>query len=93
MAIALITYLRFAEIASVFGTTWKTDAFVMAMVLPILARNIVAYTFGSSFMPIFSRVSLNKGAEAANRFTSRIDHQVSAGPSGSRLPSIHDRLQ
>jgi len=72
MAIALITYLRFAEIASVFGTTWKTDAFVMAMVLPILARNIVAYTFGSSFMPIFSRVSLNKGAEAANRFTSRI---------------------
>ena len=72
MAVALITYLRFAEIASVFGTTWKTDAFVVAMVLPILARNIVAYTFGSSFMPILSRVRLNSGVEAANRFMSRV---------------------
>ncbi len=34
--IAIITYLRFAEIARIFCTTWETDAYAIALVFPIL---------------------------------------------------------
>ncbi len=70
--IAIITYLRFAEIARIFGTTWETDAFAVALVFPILIKQIISYTFGSTFIPIYSRVRHSGGMARANRFVSRI---------------------
>lgn len=72
LLIALITYLRFAEIARIFGTTWMTDAVAIAMVVPLLLQQLVSTAFSLSFIPIYSRVKHEKGTEAANRLVSRI---------------------
>ncbi len=72
LVIALVTYFRFAEIARIFGTSWQTDAISIAMVVPILLQQVIASAFGAAFMPIFSRVKVNKGDAAANRLISRI---------------------
>jgi len=72
LLIALITYLRFAQIAGIFGTTWQTDAVAIAMVIPLLLQQLISTAFGSAFMPIYSRVMYQKGREAANRLVSRI---------------------
>ncbi len=72
LLIALITYLRFAEIARIFGTSWQTDAVSLAMVFPLLLQQLISSSFGSAFMPIYSRVVLEKGVDSANRLVSRI---------------------
>lgn len=77
LLIALITYLRFAEIARIFGTSWQTDAVSLAMVFPLLLQQLVSTGFGSAFMPIYSRVVHEKGFAAANRLVSRIINWMS----------------
>ncbi|MCD4775422.1 MAG: polysaccharide biosynthesis C-terminal domain-containing protein [Candidatus Aegiribacteria sp.] len=77
MLIAFITYLRFAEIARIFGTTWQTDAVSIAMVIPLLLQQLISTAFSSAFMPIYSRVRLNQGNDAANRLISRIINWMS----------------
>jgi len=69
---AVLAYLRQAEIARVFGTNWKTDAFAVALVFPTLAQQVISHAFGSSFLPIYSDVLHNKGRQAADRLASRI---------------------
>lgn len=72
LLIALVTYLRFAEIARIFGTSWQTDAVSLAMVFPLLLQQLISSSFGSAFMPIYSRVVHEKGVDSANRLVSRI---------------------
>jgi putative peptidoglycan lipid II flippase len=68
---ALLTYFRFAQITSVFGTNWRTDALAVAMVFPFLVREVVAHSFGSAFIPIYSRVMEQKGREGAVSFVNK----------------------
>ncbi len=68
---ALLTYFRFAQITSVFGTSWKTDALAVAMVFPFLVREVVAHSFGSAFIPIYSRVMEQRGREGAVAFVNK----------------------
>lgn len=75
--IALFTYLRFAEIARIFGTTWQTDAVSIAMVVPLLLQQLISTAFGAAFMPIYSRVRHSRGMEDANRLVSRIINWMS----------------
>jgi putative peptidoglycan lipid II flippase len=77
--IALVTYLRQAEIARLFGTSWMTDAYAVALVFPALAQQVIAHAFGSSFIPIYSDVRHRKGPEAASRLVSRILFWLSIG--------------
>jgi len=77
LLIALVTYLRFAEIAQIFGTTWLTDAVSIAMVIPLLLQQVISSAFSAAFMPIYSRVKLGKGEDAANRLISRIINWMS----------------
>lgn len=77
LLIAFITYLRFAEIAQIFGTTWQTDAISIAMVIPLLLQQVISTAFGAAFMPIYSRVMHAKGDVAANRLISRIINWMS----------------
>ncbi len=72
LLIAFITYLRFAEIAQIFGTTWQTDAVSIAMIIPLLLQQLISTAFGAAFMPIYSRVRHDRGDDAANRLVSRI---------------------
>jgi len=69
---ALLTYARQAEIARMFGTTWETDAFAVALVLPTLIREVISNSFGTTFLPIYSDVMCNRGPEAARGLVNRI---------------------
>jgi putative peptidoglycan lipid II flippase len=72
VVIALLTYLRQAVVADVFGLSWKTDAFAVAMVFPTLMRQIVGHSFNSTFLPVYSDVLENKGRGAADRLLGRV---------------------
>jgi len=72
IVIAVITYARQALIADIFGMSWKTDAYAVAMVFPTLMRQIVAHSFNSTFLPVYSDVLENSGRKAADRLVSRV---------------------
>jgi putative peptidoglycan lipid II flippase len=69
---ALLTYARQAEIARIFGANWLTDTFAVALVFPMLVREVIAHSVGATFLPVYSDVRMNKGPEAAQRLVSRI---------------------
>ncbi len=69
---ALLAYFRFAQITAIFGADWKTDALAVAMVFPQLLRDVVAHSFGSAFIPIYSRVIQDRGHEQGIIFINRV---------------------
>jgi putative peptidoglycan lipid II flippase len=70
--IAVLTYARQALVADIFGMSWKTDAYAVAMVLPVLMRRVVSYAFNTAFIPVYSDAHINGGREAADRLVSRV---------------------
>ncbi|HOO46495.1 MAG TPA: lipid II flippase MurJ [Deltaproteobacteria bacterium] len=72
MASALLAYFRFAQITAVFGANWRTDALAVAMVFPQLIKEVIAHSFGSAFIPIYSRVVEQRGHEQGVRFVSKV---------------------
>ncbi len=68
---ALLSYLRFAQVTAIFGANWKTDALAIAMVFPLLVRDVVAHSFGSAFIPIYSRVMEDRGFSGAVAFVNK----------------------
>lgn len=58
-ASAILSFFRFAQITAIFGANWQTDALAVAMVFPILVKDVVGQSFGSAFIPIYSRVMEN----------------------------------
>ncbi len=68
---ALLAYFRFAQITSIFGADWRTDALAVAMVFPFLVREVVSHSFGSAFIPIYSRVMEKKGHSGAVFFVNK----------------------
>jgi len=77
LLIAFVTYLRFAEIAQIFGTTWQTDAISIAMMIPLFLQQVISTAFGASFMPVYSRVMRDKGDVSANLLISRVINWMS----------------
>jgi putative peptidoglycan lipid II flippase len=71
IATALLSYFRFAQTTSIFGANWRTDALVVAMVFPFLVQEVVAHSFGSAFIPIYSRVMEKRGHSGAIAFVNR----------------------
>ncbi len=71
IATAVLTYLRFAQTTSIFGANWRTDALVVAMVFPFLVQEVVAHSFGSAFIPIYSRVMEKRGRDGAVSFVNK----------------------
>lgn len=70
--IALLSYIRFAWVAKIFGADWRTDAFAVSLVVPFLIRDLITYTFASSFLPIYARVFEEQGRKGAVRFVNRV---------------------
>jgi len=68
---AVFTYLRFAQITAIFGANWRTDALAVAMVFPFLVKEVVAHSFGSAFIPIYSRVMERSGYGGAVTFVNK----------------------
>jgi putative peptidoglycan lipid II flippase len=54
--------------ARFFGAGDQLDAFVIAFLLPAFFTDIVAGSFGASFVPAFIRVRSNQGEDAARLF-------------------------
>ncbi|NOQ21325.1 MAG: hypothetical protein GQ565_01570 [Candidatus Aegiribacteria sp.] len=71
MLIALLAYFRFAQITAIFGANWRTDALAVAMVFPFLVKEVVAHSFGSAFIPIYSRVMEKRGHDGAVAFVNK----------------------
>lgn len=71
-ASAILAYFRFAQITAIFGANWRTDALAVATVFPQMVTEVVAHSFGSSFIPIYSRVIENRGKADGVRFVNRV---------------------
>ncbi len=71
LANALLSYFRFAQITAIFGANWRTDALAVAMVFPFLVREVVSHSFGSAFIPIYSRVMEKRGRSGAVAFVNK----------------------
>lgn len=69
---ALLAYFRFAQITAIFGANWRTDALAVAMVFPQLLREVISHSFGSAFIPIYSRVVEQKGEKQGISFVNKI---------------------
>jgi putative peptidoglycan lipid II flippase len=68
---ALLTFFRFSETTAIFGANWQTDALAVAMVFPFLVKEVVAHSFGSAFIPIYSRVMEKRGHDGAVSFVNK----------------------
>jgi putative peptidoglycan lipid II flippase len=58
--------------ANYFGTSYVTDAYVMAITIPTIIFGGVLTAISTSFIPAFSNTVENSGMEEGNRFTSQV---------------------
>jgi len=72
IASAFLAYFRFAQITAIFGANWRTDALAVATVFPQMVTEVVAHSFGSAFIPIYSRVIEQRGHTEGVRFVNRV---------------------
>jgi putative peptidoglycan lipid II flippase len=70
--VAVLTYFRQVLIASYFGLSWKTDAYAIALIIPLLIRQVITNSFGAGFIPVLADVIERKGQRAGNRLVSRL---------------------
>jgi putative peptidoglycan lipid II flippase len=65
-------YLREKVVASLFGATARTDAFIVAWRIPNMLRDIVGEgAMSSAFIPVYAQVSATKSEEQARAFVAR----------------------
>lgn len=64
----LLGFLREVVIADQFGASVRTDAFFVALTVPVLFTDFIKYSVKNSFIPVFSHYRLKKGDSAAWSF-------------------------
>lgn len=65
-------FIREMVMANFFGTTYVTDAYVMAFAIPGIIFGGVFGAVATGYMPLFSKVAENDGEKAGNWFTSEV---------------------
>jgi len=66
-------YIRDVVVASLLGTSFINDAFIVAFRLPNLFRTIFGEgAFSSAFVPLFSKLIAVKGDEYARDFAAKV---------------------
>ncbi|MDD2484332.1 MAG: murein biosynthesis integral membrane protein MurJ [Eubacteriales bacterium] len=78
LGMKLLGFLREVFMAGFFGTSYITDAYVMASNIPGILFAGVFTSVAISYMPIFSQINEREGQEKANRFTAEAITLVSA---------------
>ncbi|MDM7992662.1 MAG: lipid II flippase MurJ [Candidatus Fermentibacter sp.] len=78
LAVAVITFLRQMVIARSFGTSWQTDAYSVALLLPVILRDVIALTINATLIPNYSDVLFRKGPAAASALLSRVVNWILA---------------
>ncbi|HHU17708.1 MAG TPA: murein biosynthesis integral membrane protein MurJ, partial [Clostridiales bacterium] len=68
----LIGFIREMVMSNYFGTSYVTDAYVMAFtILSVLFGGIIT-AISTAYLPVFSRISESEGKLEGDRFTSEI---------------------
>ena len=65
-------FVREMVMANFFGTTYITDAYVMAFAIPMIIFGGIFGSVATAYMPLFSRISENEGEKAGSKFTSEV---------------------
>ena len=68
----LTGYLREKVVATLFGATARTDAFIVAWRIPNMLRDIVGEgAMSSAFIPVYAEIAVTKSEEEARAFVGR----------------------
>ncbi|MBE6034893.1 murein biosynthesis integral membrane protein MurJ [Aminipila sp.] len=65
-------FIRETVMAAYFGVGYITDSYVMAQSIPKILFGGIFAAIATSYMPLFSDITENKGTKAGDLFTSRI---------------------
>lgn len=72
----LIGFVREMVMANYFGTSYVTDAYVMATAIPSVIFGGILVSVSTAYMPTFSKITESNGIEKSNKFTSEIMNLV-----------------
>lgn len=73
MIVSKITgFLRDVLIASAFGTTYQTDAYNMALIIPSFIFSVFGAAISTTFIPILSDIYKNKGKKEMYSFSNNV---------------------
>jgi putative peptidoglycan lipid II flippase len=65
-------FVREMFMANYFGTSYVTDAYVMALAIPTIIFGGVLGSVATAYMPIYSRITEKQGEAESNKFTSQV---------------------
>lgn len=68
----LLGFLRETSLASVFGATHATDAYLVAQTIPYLVFASVGVALGTTFIPVMAETKEKRGIDEAWRMTSTV---------------------
>jgi putative peptidoglycan lipid II flippase len=68
----LLGFVREMVMAGFFGTSYITDAYVMALAIPGMIFAGFFAAINTAYMPLFSKITENDGSSEGNRFTSEV---------------------
>ena len=63
---------RELALASVYGASGVSDAFLVAMNIPAVIFQAIGTSLGTAFIPLYCEVNSNKGEKASNLYTNNI---------------------
>jgi len=75
----LFGFLREVVIAERFGASATTDAFFVALTIPVLFSDFIKYSVKNSFVPVFSHYRMNRGDPEAWDFAWRFTRLLGFG--------------
>jgi len=75
----LFGFLREVVIADRFGASATTDAFFVALTIPVLFSDFIKYSVKNSFVPVFSHYRLNRGDSEVWGFAWRFTRLLGIG--------------
>lgn len=67
-----IGFVREMVMAGFYGTSYVTDAYVMAVAIPMILFGGIFGAVAIAYMPVYSKVVVEQGEETGNLFTSEI---------------------
>ncbi|WP_245570875.1 murein biosynthesis integral membrane protein MurJ [Anaerovorax odorimutans] len=65
-------FVREMVMANFFGTSYITDAYVMAIAVPSVIFGGIFLAVATAYMPLFSKIVENNGDRQGNKFTSEV---------------------
>lgn len=68
----VLGFARELVLASSYGTSAYSDAYLVALNIPIVIFGIFGVAMGSGYIPVFFDLEKEKGTEEANKFTSNL---------------------